>query len=164
MLGHTFNESENQPGQDGVVPLGYGLWKTRFGDASVLAKTLELSGRVLPVIGVMPPEFVYPPGAVMWSPVVLDDATRARRDFHRLRVIAHLKDGLSLNRASSDYKDYRRTPGAPVSRPRQRRIRGRESDARRYGRANSARLDDVTRSRRIRTADRVRQCGQSVAG
>jgi len=86
MLGHTFNESENQPGQDGVVPLGYGLWKTRFGDASVLAKTLELSGRVLPVIGVMPPEFVYPPGAVMWSPVVLDDATRARRDFHRLRA------------------------------------------------------------------------------
>jgi ABC-type antimicrobial peptide transport system permease subunit len=52
MLGRTFNESENQPGQDGVVLLGYGLWKTRFGDASVLAKTLELNGRVRTVIGV----------------------------------------------------------------------------------------------------------------
>jgi putative ABC transport system permease protein len=112
MLGRTFNESENQPGQDGVVLLGYGLWKIRFGDASVLAKTLELNGRALTVIGVMPPEFVYPPGVVMWSPLALDDVTRARRDFHRLRVIARLKDGLSLNRARSDYK----TIGARLDR------------------------------------------------
>jgi hypothetical protein len=44
MVGRTFNESDSQPGQDEVVLLGYGLWKTRFGDASVLGKTLELNG------------------------------------------------------------------------------------------------------------------------
>lgn len=48
----------------------------------------------------------------MWSPLALDEATWARRDFHRLRVIARLQDGVSLDRARSDYK----TVGARLER------------------------------------------------
>jgi putative ABC transport system permease protein len=55
-LARTFTESENHPGQDGVVVPGYGVSKTRFGgDASIPGKPRDLNGRARTVIGVMPP-------------------------------------------------------------------------------------------------------------
>ena len=50
----------------------------------------------------MPKGFEYPPLATMWAPLALDNPTRERRDFHRLRVIARLKDGVTLARARTD--------------------------------------------------------------
>jgi putative ABC transport system permease protein len=38
----------------------------------------------------------------MWSPLGLDHDARARRDLHRFRVIARLKDGVTLGRARKD--------------------------------------------------------------
>jgi putative ABC transport system permease protein len=103
-LGRTFTEAENRVGADGVVVIGYGVWKTRFGgDPSILGRPLEFNGRMRTVIGVLPAEFSYPPASVMWGPLALDDRTKARRDFHRLRVIARLKPGVTLERARADY-------------------------------------------------------------
>ena len=55
VLGRTFTEQENQPGRDGVVLLGYGLWRERFGgDPKIVGQTFNLNGRPRTVIGVMP--------------------------------------------------------------------------------------------------------------
>ena len=56
------------------------------------------------VIGVMPEDFSYPPLTTMWAPLGFDNAGRERRDLHRLRVIARLKDGVTLDRARSDFQ------------------------------------------------------------
>ncbi len=104
-LGRVFTEEEDQPGRDDVVILGYGLWSQRFGaDAKIVGQSLNMNGRFKTVIGVMPPGFEYPPQSVMWAPLGLDSAARARRDFHRYRVIARLKDGVTLERARSDFQ------------------------------------------------------------
>jgi putative ABC transport system permease protein len=39
----------------------------------------------------------------MWAPLGFDNPTRERRDFHRLRVIARLRDGVTLERARSEF-------------------------------------------------------------
>src|SRR5262249_29579568 len=54
-LGRPFSAEDDRPGTPGVVLLGEGFWKRRFGgDPNVLGKPLALSGETFTVIGVMP--------------------------------------------------------------------------------------------------------------
>jgi predicted permease len=102
--GRLFTDDEDQPGRGEVVLIGYGLWRQRFGgDPKVVGRTLTLEGHPRTVIGIMPEDFQYPGQSVMWSPFALDGPTKARRDFHRFRVIGRLKDGVSLDRARSEF-------------------------------------------------------------
>jgi putative ABC transport system permease protein len=104
-LGRIFSEEEDQPGRDGVVILGYGVWRQRFGgNPKIVGQTLIMNGKPRTVIGVMPEGFEYPAQSVMWSPLGFDNETRARRDFHRLRVIGRLKDGVTLEQARAEYQ------------------------------------------------------------
>jgi putative ABC transport system permease protein len=105
MLGRVFTEDEVPQGRDGVVILGYGVWRQRFGgDPTVIGRSLMLDGKPRIVIGVMPQGFAYPPLTTMWAPLGFRRAAQERRDFHSLRVIARLKDGVSLSRARSDFQ------------------------------------------------------------
>ena len=127
MMGRLFTEEEDQPGHDGVVVLGYGVWKQRFGgDDHILGRSLDINGKQRTVIGVMPRGFEYPPQSVMWSPAGLDGPARARRDLHRFRVIGRLAPGASLEKARGEfhtiaarlaagYPDFNKDEGAVVN-------------------------------------------------
>ena len=105
LLGRAFTREEDQPGRDGVIMLGYGVWRQRFGgDPKIIGRILTLDGRPRTIVGVMPEGFAYPAQAAMWAPLALDNESKARRDFHRLRVIARLKDGVNLDRARADFQ------------------------------------------------------------
>src|SRR5439155_15686059 len=83
----------------------YGVWKQRFGgEPDVIGRNLTINGRQRSVIGVMPRGFEYPTLAAMWAPIALDGENRARRDFHRYRVIARLKNGVSVRQARAEFK------------------------------------------------------------
>jgi putative ABC transport system permease protein len=70
-LGRTFVEEEDRVGVPRVVVLSHGLWQRQFGgDPALVGRTLELDGTPMTVIGVMPREFRYPPGADLWTPLV----------------------------------------------------------------------------------------------
>ncbi len=104
MLGRIFSSDEEPAGRDGVVVLSYAVWRSRFGgDRRIIGQHLTMDGRPRTVIGVMPEGFEYPPLATMWAPFGFDNEEKARRDLHRMRVIARLKDGISLERARSDF-------------------------------------------------------------
>ena len=103
LLGRVIAADEDQSGHDAVVVLGFATWQQRFGaDPAVAGRRIEINGRWRTVIGVMPRGFDYPAQAVMWTPLALDPATKARRDFHRLRVIARLHDAVPLERARAE--------------------------------------------------------------
>lgn len=103
-LGRLFTEEEERAGQDGVIVLGHGVWQQRFGgDRNIIGQNIKIDGRARTVIGVMPKDFEYPPETTMWAPLGFDDQTRARRDIHRLRVIARLGDGVELGRAQAEF-------------------------------------------------------------
>ena len=105
ILGRILTEEEDQPGHDGVIVLGYDLWRSRFGgDPKILGRTLAFDNKARTVIGVMPEGFQYPGQSSMWAPLAFDNQAKARRDLHRYRVIGRLKDGVPMRQASSEFQ------------------------------------------------------------
>ncbi|PYS51528.1 MAG: hypothetical protein DMG13_18400, partial [Acidobacteria bacterium] len=73
-LGRTFLPEEYQPGGSAVVVVGYKWWQSHFGgDRNLIGRKLTFNNQPTTVVGIMPPEFEYPPGRELWAP-------RPRRD------------------------------------------------------------------------------------
>jgi putative ABC transport system permease protein len=103
-MGRAFLPENEKTGQDQVVVLSQGLWRQRFGgDPSIVGKSLTLDGRKFEVIGVMPPEFDFPQGARLWTPMNFETAEGMRqRKAHFLRPVGRLKTGVTLAQAQAD--------------------------------------------------------------
>ena len=60
-IGRALVPEDDAPGSHRVVVLGDGLWRRRFGgDAQLIGRTLSLNGEAYTIVGVLPPEFVFP--------------------------------------------------------------------------------------------------------
>ena len=104
VMGRPFRAEDNAPGHDTVAVIGYGLWKQRFGgDPLVLGQRIILEGRSRQIIGVMPQGFTYPVQSVLWIPFGWTEEIRSRRDYHDVRVIGRLKDGVTLDQAKTEF-------------------------------------------------------------
>jgi putative ABC transport system permease protein len=69
--GRTFTEAEDKVGAPRVVVISHGLWQRQFGaDPGVVGREVRVDGTPMTVAGVMPPEFRYPAGAELWTPLV----------------------------------------------------------------------------------------------
>jgi len=75
-IGRTFVDAEGAPDGELAVILSDGLWRSAFGaDPNVIGQSLDVNGRLRPIVGVMPPDFGFPsPDARMWIPMVVDPA------------------------------------------------------------------------------------------
>ena len=99
--GRWFSEAEDQPGSAKVVVLSHGFALKHF-HANVIGTTLTLNGEPHEVIGVMPEHFSHR-RAEIFVPLArkLDPATRGN---HFLQVMARLKPGVTLDRASTEMR------------------------------------------------------------
>ena len=103
ILGRTFAASDDNPSAAPVVILHHSLWKNRFhSDASLIGKTIDLSGTAYTVVGVMPPGFDFPAGAELWTPLGQNASVWDNRRATYLQVIGRLKPGVSLEQAKAD--------------------------------------------------------------
>jgi len=106
-LGRGFVTSEEQPGFDQVVLLGYSLWRQRFaGDPAILGKTIKLSERSYTVVGIMPPKFSYPVPAQLWIPLALAPEQKADRSDLSVMALARLKAGVSVAQTTAALSAY----------------------------------------------------------
>src|SRR5437660_1182480 len=102
-LGRAFRAEEEQPGQDSVAILTYGLWQRRFGaDPNIINKTIALNGIARIVIGVMPQEFNYPRGVEVLAPLAITPELARSRGNHSYLGVGRLKPGISLLQAQAD--------------------------------------------------------------
>ena len=103
-LGRAFSPEEDQPGNNRVVILSYGLWQRRFGsDMNVTQKPLTLNGESYMVIGVMPPEYQFSRREVeMWVPIAFTSQEAANRNRHYLQVVARTKPGITIEQARAE--------------------------------------------------------------
>jgi predicted permease len=61
-LGREFDVSELATGAPSVVILGDAVWRTRFGaDPGIIGRPIRVDGELRTVVGVLPPEFRFPP-------------------------------------------------------------------------------------------------------
>lgn len=103
LLGHTFQPGDDRPGHDDKTVLSYGLWQQRFGgDRQIVGKTLQIDGRPVTVIGVMPQSFrVAGSKAEIWIPLPITRAPGWGKG-RDLTVVARLKPGVTLAEAQQD--------------------------------------------------------------
>ena len=96
-MGRAFDDAEGAPGGDPAVILSDGFWRSRFGaDPDILGKTVDINGRLRPVVGVMPPDFGFPDRAAqLWVPMIIDPAQAPLAAFGAGGV-GRLADGATL--------------------------------------------------------------------
>jgi len=83
--------------------IGEGLWARRFGrDPSILNRTIQVDGKGVQVVGVMPAWFHFPVDMEMWRPLQLTPRELAQRGSHYLTCYGRLKRGVSVEQASSE--------------------------------------------------------------
>jgi predicted permease len=109
-LGRDFTEEDDHPGATLTAIISDQLWATHFGrDASIMGKSVSLSGESYQVIGVLPPDFHYSDeyhseNAGIFVPIAAKKAGFLdHRAWHPgIRGIARLRRDVSLARARSD--------------------------------------------------------------
>ena len=90
------------------VILSYAFWQRRYGgDTGAIGQTMTLDGKVMTIVGVMPPDFAVRTNelaetrAEVWQPFRL-----VTRDYGgmggRLNVVGRLKSGIAIDRAQAD--------------------------------------------------------------
>ena len=111
-LGRLFLPAEGQTaGADPVIVLGYTYWMRRFnGDPSVVGESVNLNGQPVTIVGVAPKSFFgtfYIVDSDAYAPLGLFASSAGSVDIltdrtqRQLRVLAHLKPGISLVQASA---------------------------------------------------------------
>jgi putative ABC transport system permease protein len=124
-LGRVFGVGE----ENGAIVLSDGYWRRRFGaDPGVIGTTITLNNTPFEVIGVMPPDFVFPyPGMLgpsgftrvtgidAWLPIaysgpmavnsrMLTQSGQIVRNVHWWGALGRLKPGVSQQQAEADMK------------------------------------------------------------
>ncbi len=108
VLGRAFLPEEDQAGRNRVAVISNGLWHRRFGgDSSVLGRSLIVDGASYAIVGVAPADFrLLDTPAELWMPYSPEpkDLALNQRGFRTLKVIAHLRPGVSLEQAHADMR------------------------------------------------------------
>jgi putative ABC transport system permease protein len=102
---------------DRLAVMSHKLWRGGFGgDENIVGRTIRLNGGAATVVGVMPPEFVFPPrvnlaaeGASqdcdLWTPMALDQG-RLQTSVKNYLAFGRLRDGVTLAQAQSEMNSF----------------------------------------------------------
>jgi predicted permease len=103
-IGRTLLESDIASDQNPIV-ISDRLWRSRFGaDPNVLGQTMALDDATSVIVGVMPPDFIFPDRETdYWRPFrfVAQNGDDDRTNYY-LAVIARLKPGVTFDQARSE--------------------------------------------------------------
>jgi predicted permease len=105
-LGRAFDVRELEAGGPAVVMLGDDVWRSRFGaDTGILGRQIRLDGESRTVVGVLPPEFRFPP-ALQHTGYFVPLAVRAdpADEGHNSDVIGRLQRGTSEAARAADLR------------------------------------------------------------
>ena len=97
LLGRDFSPAEAHFGGPPAALISYGLWQRRFqSDPHVLGRTLHAGQSTLPIIGVMPPSFLFPDRQFdLWMVSPPDAPYAQNRSSTWFNVVGRLKPGVT---------------------------------------------------------------------
>jgi len=110
-LGRAFRPTEDSAGSPALAVLSDALWRRQFGgDSGVLGRTMRLDDSPFTIVGVMPPDFLFPEAADLWTladrgiPPLggLSGDITAARDLHYFTVIGRVRSGASIGAARAE--------------------------------------------------------------
>src|SRR4029078_5416624 len=101
--GRVFKPEEFEAGADNVVVLTDRFWTRRFGsDPKVVGQKIQLDGKTVEIVGVMPPGFEHPMlwGPMdIWQPLAFTPEGKTNRGTNYLSEFGRLKPGVSIKQA-----------------------------------------------------------------
>ena len=104
--GRVIGGGDATAGGHRVVVLSHGLWMRRFaGDATVVGRSLPLSGVSHEVIAIMPEGFAYPEDAELWTPLAPSERfaeLMESRNAFWLTVMGRLRTGVGRAAAQAE--------------------------------------------------------------
>jgi predicted permease len=99
----VFKPEEFEPGADDVIVLTDRFWTRRFGsDPTIVGRKIQLDGKTVEVVGVMPPGFEHPIlwGPIdIWQPLAFTPEGKTNRNTNYLSSFGLLKPGVSIQQA-----------------------------------------------------------------
>jgi len=107
VLGRHFSDEEENPEEQRIAIIGYGVWQRRFaGDPQVIGKTIEIENYPVKIVGVMPESFQLllgpgtslSPDVEVWVPLILQPS----RDFWAYRTIGRISKEYTLEQAQAE--------------------------------------------------------------
>jgi putative ABC transport system permease protein len=109
MLGRAFDDEDFRTARS-VVVLSHRFWARLGADPRAVGTTIRLDDRPYEVIGVMPPEFRYPPSeppvpgfiCELWEPLIPTQAEQSRRDYRSATVLGRIKPGRTAAQAQAE--------------------------------------------------------------
>lgn len=108
-LGRTFDDDDFGTART-VTVLSHRLWTRLGADMHIIGSTIRLDDRSYQVIGVMPPQFRYPPSAPsvpglvcdLWEPFIPTTAEQSRRDYRSATVLGRIRSGNTPAQAKAE--------------------------------------------------------------
>ncbi len=102
VLGRGFTPDEQHFGAAPAALVGYGFWREFLGSNPDLSTIkLNIEGKAVAVVGVLPAGFRFPENAEIWVPRELYEHYSSRTA-HNWRVIGRLRDGVAPERARAE--------------------------------------------------------------
>ena len=122
VLGRNFFKQEDYKGRDQVALLGYGLWQRQFAaNSKIIGQPITLDGSPFVVVGVLPPDFVFPgAGQVqLITPLGKDEAAELEYKVGSIirNVVGRLKPGVTLEQARAELTVIQSRLPVPPFRP-----------------------------------------------
>jgi putative ABC transport system permease protein len=102
-VGRAFDAEESKRGGSGAAIISDSYAARHFGEeANALGKPLQMAGKTLDIIGVMPPGFGFPDRTDIWYPANTIYSETESRSAHNYRVIGRLQNGVRLQQAQAE--------------------------------------------------------------
>lgn len=102
VLGRDFSAEDHRAGAPPVVILGHSLWSRRFGGRDVIGTTVKIYGRPTTIIGVMPPDFLFPIKQSLWLPLAQSPQLELSGEDLAVQVLGRLKDQAGAREAQAE--------------------------------------------------------------
>ena len=101
LLGRPLQATDELPGAEPVVVLGYDVWQRQFlQDPAIIGRVVTMGRTARTVVGVMPARFGFPRNQQVWVPLPVQEA--APREGPAVQVFGRLADGASWQDAASE--------------------------------------------------------------
>ncbi len=104
MLGREFTPDEETLNGPAAALISDRFWRSRFNaDRNIVGKNLRLDGHLTPIVGVMPPSFLFPNReADFWCPIPAGLSYGQARQNNWFVVIGRLKPGVTAAQARAN--------------------------------------------------------------
>ncbi|HKD12486.1 MAG TPA: ABC transporter permease, partial [Thermoanaerobaculia bacterium] len=106
LAGRTLGSADERPDAPRSIVLSYSLFQEQLGaNPAAVGGVVRVDGEPYSVVGVMPPNFVFPQGwAQAWIPLKFPPNVANQRGAHYIRVLARLRPGVTAAAADKEMK------------------------------------------------------------